>query len=168
MSQKETHIFYDRREWAAASIIFFFAFFFALSIFLGYVLGEREPFGRLGRAFFFVLFLMLCSLAFADSGNLRITVTVSGIRLKQGFFFSHRTISYDEIVDIVFENSTEITLHERPPSQEERYFSVLPFRTEGSEFIINLHDGDVCIVGSAHTKKILDAIKKAQPHIEIN
>ena len=107
-------------------------------------------------------------LLIADKGSLRITVTASKMRFWQGFFFFRRTILYDEIVDIVLQKNPIVNLdRKRPPSRKLNEFDARMRATENTEFIINLQDGDFCIIGSTHAQEVLAAIKKAQPHINI-
>ena len=159
---EETHIYYDRREWSVYGIFLSTAYIYVVGLVL---LSELIPVGSWGWYFILVSPLILL----ADYGSLRITVTASKIRLLNGFFFSRRTISYDEIVDIVFhKNPTpKVNLDRtRPSSRKPNKFDARAKAVEKSLFIINLHDGDFCIIGSVHTQEVLGAIKKAQPHIE--
>ena len=166
-SQKDEHIYYDRREWMIGRIIKVFIFSLLVHVIV-HLFVKGSPFNArlfiLGTWYSFVFTLMFM-LVF--DGSLRITATTSKIRLWEGFLFS-RTISYDEIVDIVFKASPTVINHrEKLPSRKQRNFGVMIDETESSELVINLYNGDFCIIVTKHAQLVLTAIRKAQPNIKI-
>ena len=158
-SRKETYI-YDRREWSIGSIV---AMFCVCSFFA--FLFQMQAKDQDKHLYFIYLCFAVPFFIIADHCNLRISVTASKVTFRQGFFFSRRTVLYDEIADIVFRNSSNFVYRERARSFKKRDFTAGFNRPR---FIINLRNGDFLTIDSGDAQKILDAIKIVQPHIKIN
>ena len=72
----------------------------------------------------------------ADQANLRIAITDSKMIFHQGFSLQKRTIFYDEVVDIVFQNSSK---YDHLNRSRKRKLTVGPMKPE---LIINLRNDD--------------------------
>ncbi|MCL2009031.1 MAG: hypothetical protein FWG71_00605 [Synergistaceae bacterium] len=156
-SRDETYI-YDRREWSMGTFVFmicFCAFFILL-----FQIRAKDHHKH-------IYFTYLCFAApffvLADNCSLRISVTASKVIFRQGFFFSRRTVSYGEIADIVFKNSSKFIYRNRTRSFRKQDFAA---GFKRSRFIINLCNNDYLIIDSMDAQEILDAIKKVQPQIK--
>jgi len=112
----------------------------------------------------FILFALLCFFGLVsflgDHGSMRVSVTASEITVQNGFFYWSQTISYNNITDIVFKNSTRL---ERVQPDNKQTFG-----SKGLRFVINKRNGDYFIVQSVHAQEILDAIKKAHPRVTVD
>ena len=158
ISQKGNYI-YNHREWAIGYFIF-------ISCILASNFWPAFHTGVYGTI---SIKSSLLSVFFLQYLNMHITITGSEITLQQGFFLNSRTVTYDEVADIIFKDSSKFAYSRLwnllSPFNKSRGFGLGPKKLQ---IVIKLKKDNYYVIRSKHAEEILAAISKARPSIKIN